>query len=350
MKRHPDALISRKNWTDCRRYLEYHDEVLHSSPDSVRIYRTALDHWLRWATDVPFLKCPELRPVFPRYLADVGGMSVGYQAKTLEIVRAFLEWAQDRFPDAYPGRSYRDTLRPVDEYEGSAPNREIVTLEEALALAATPAANLTEERDRAAACMLFLSGARASAFCTLPLLAVNLEIFELRQWPALGVMTKNRKAGTTYLLQTEEVAPLLAVVRAWDAQARAALPPTAPWYALIDRTGSEFIAEQTPGRTRAKNLAEHLQELFQRAGLPYKSPHKFRHGFTVYASSLCYTQDEFKAVSQSLMHETVGTTDKIYSELMNHQVADLMAAIGKRGKRREDRIKELAEELFRIAR
>lgn len=353
MKRHPDALISRKNWADCRRYLEYHTEVWHSSADTVRIYRTALDHLLRWATDTPFAKAPDLRPVFPRYLAELGGVSVGYQAKTLEIARGFLEWVQERFPDAYPGRAYRETLRTVAGYEAAAPERELVTLAEAVALASAPAATLTEERDRAAACMLFLSGARAAAFCTLPLLAVNLDLYELRQWPALGVKTKNGKAGTTYLLQTEEVAPLLAVVRAWDAKARAGLPPTAPWYALVHYTAQEFAEEQSPGRSRVSNLEKHLAAWCARAGVAPKSPHKFRHGFTVYAMELCETMDDFKAVSQDLMHEKMGTTDAIYSALKSSQVAERIAEMSKRrsqGGGREERIRQLAEELFKVSR
>jgi hypothetical protein len=48
--------------------------------------------------------------------------------------------------------------------------------------------------------MLFLSGARASAFTTLPLSAVDLPARTLRQWPELGVATKNGKRATTYLL------------------------------------------------------------------------------------------------------------------------------------------------------
>jgi site-specific recombinase XerC len=37
-------------------------------------------------------------------------------------------------------------------------------------------------RDKAAAALLFLSGARASAFTTLPILAVDLQEKTLRQW------------------------------------------------------------------------------------------------------------------------------------------------------------------------
>jgi len=349
MKRHPDVLISRRNWRDTRAYLTYRSEVLHAAPGSVALYRVAVDHLLRWATDTPFARAADLRPVFPRYLADLGALSPGYQGKLLEICRTFFEWSRERYPDAYPPRSFWATLRPVNEHVQAVPERELYTLDDALALATAPARTLTEQRDRAAACMLFLSGMRATAFVTLPLSAVNLERFEVHQWPSLGVRTKNGKAATTYLLQSAEVGPLLDVARAWDTLARRTLEPAAPWYALLDRTGEAFAEEQTPGQARVQNLARHLEMLCVRAGLPYRSPHKFRHGFAVYALSLCDTMEDFKAVSQNLMHEQMGTTDAIYSVMLHNQVAERMAALGQRGSGSGDaRIRALAAELFRL--
>jgi hypothetical protein len=65
--------------------------------------------------------------------------------------------------------------------------------------------------------MLFLSGARASAFTTLPISAVDLPGRTLHQWPELGVATKNGKRATTYLLPIPE---LLAVAQTWDDKVR----------------------------------------------------------------------------------------------------------------------------------
>lgn len=328
MKRHANALISRRNYRDTRAYLMYCDEVLHAALGSLNLYRTALDHLLRWSTDIPFSRADDIRPVFPRYVAEMG-LSVRYQEKLIEIARSFIGWAYVRYPDAYPGPLFLETLRPVKNHTPAVRRRQLYTLDDALCLAATPANTLTEERDRAAACLLFLSGMRANAFVTLPLLAIDLTTYELRQWPELGVKTKNRKPGTTYLLQTKDVEPLLEIVRAWDTTVRRSLEPTAPWYALLDRTGEAFAQEQTPGHSRAQNLARHLKLLCERAGISYRSPHKFRHGFAVYALSQCETMDDFKAVSQNLMHEQMGTTDALYAEMLCSQVATRMASLGK---------------------
>jgi site-specific recombinase XerD len=51
----------------------------------------------------------------------------------------------------------------------------------------------------------------------------------------------------------------------------------------------------------------------ERVGLPYHSPHKFRHGHAVYALKMAKKGVfALKAVSQNLMHENLSITDGIY--------------------------------------
>lgn len=329
MKRRPAALISRRNWRDTRAFLTYQDEVMHAVTGSLRLYRSAVDHLLKWATDIPFARAADLRPTYPRYVAEVGHLTNSYQCKLLAIARNFFEWADERYPEAYPGRVYTDTLRAVNPQATMAPETRLYTLDDVLRLAATSVSNLTEERTRAAACFLFLTGMRVTAFVTLPLEAVSFDRFEVKQWPALGVKTKNRKAATTYMLQTEAVGPLLDVVRAWDTLVRQKLTAQAPWYALIER-GEKFAEEQSPGEHRGQNLPRRLRAFCERAGVPYLSPHKFRHGHAVYALGMCTTMDEFKAVSQNLMHEQMGTTDARYSGMLQAQLSNRISALGAR--------------------
>lgn len=44
-------------------------------------------------------------------------------------------------------------------------------------------------------------------------------------------------------------------------------------------------------------------------GLPYHSPHAFRHGHAVYALKLAENISQLKAISQNLMHANLSTTD-----------------------------------------
>ena len=63
-----------------------------------------------------------------------------------------------------------------------------------------------------------------------------------------------------------------------------------------------------------------MRKLFDRADLPYKSPHKFRHGHAVYALQHAKTMADYKAVSMNLMHDDIRVTDGIYAPLASDEV------------------------------
>ncbi len=52
-----------------------------------------------------------------------------------------------------------------------------------------------------------------------------------------------------------------------------------------------------------------------RGGLPYHSPHKFRHGQAVYALNMAKNTAALKAVSWNLMHSNLSITDVVYGML-----------------------------------
>jgi len=56
----------------------------------------------------------------------------------------------------------------------------------------------------------------------------------------------------------------------------------------------------------------------------YKSVHKLRHGHIVYAMKLAQNMEQFKAISQNVMHENVSTTDKVYAALTGDDVKDVI--------------------------
>jgi len=166
--------------------------------------------------------------------------------------------------------------------------------------------------------MLFLSGARASAVATLPISAVDIPGKSLRQWPELGVATKNGKRATTFLLPIPE---LLSIAKTWDDVVRSKLPSTAPWYAPISvHWGGQSLDESEPGKNRHQALDKRLRKLFNLAGLPYKSAHKFRHGHAVYGLQHAQTMADYKAVSMNLMHEDIKITDEIYTPILSNEV------------------------------
>jgi site-specific recombinase XerC len=203
---------------------------------------------------------------------------------------------------------------------------EAVTLDEVLAISKAKAVTVSERRIRASCCFWFLSGIRIGAFVTLPLEAVDLDKLTVKQWPKLGVKTKFQKHATTFLLPIPE---LLKVVRGWDDELRPVCGSKGLWFAQVSPETGEIVAKaHEPGEHRSSIACRDLRKWLRRSGLPYHSPHKFRHGHAVYAISMAKDVAALKAVSQNLMHENLSVTDGVYGVLsevdVGRQIAQLV--------------------------
>jgi hypothetical protein len=67
--------------------------------------------------------------------------------------------------------------------------------------------------------------------------------------------------------------------------------------------------------------------LWAASGLPYQSPHKFRHGHAVYALQHSDTMADYKAVSMNLMHADIRVTDSVYATLASEEVKRRIARL-----------------------
>lgn len=327
-------MIERQNYLKIKEHLKYLEEVLQLNPASVERYRFYLRHLLLWADDQNFRNVQVIRPTLPSYLAslpgkDGKGMLAGAsQKKIIDSSKRFFRWAKSTYPREMNNLpiSWIDTLRLSRQPQTSAENV-FVSMEEVQELITVPVPqdNLALLRDQAAAAMLFLSGMRASAFTTLPISAVDLDNLTLRQWPELGVHTKNSKKATTFLLNIPE---LLEPVRRWDAIVRPSLPATSPWYAPIAHSwGDQALSPDEPGKTRSQALQKRLELLFSLANIDFKSPHKFRHGHAVYGLLHAQTMADYKAVSMNLMHDSIEITDSTYAPMLSSDVQKRIAGL-----------------------
>jgi integrase len=327
-------VIQRSNYLLVRRYLQDLEEIYQLSGSSLGRYRFYLPHLLLWARETPFQQAAKLRPTFPGYVSNLPGrqgetpLASVTQKKIIESGERFFIWARQNHPKEFGSLSvvWLESLRPprVREFSNE---HEYVSLEEILRLVAVPHKDddLALLRDKAAAALLFLSGARASAFTTLPIAAVDLPARTLHQWPELGVATKNGKRATSFLLPIPE---LLAVAQAWDVVVRSKLQSPAPWYAPISvHWGGQSLDESEPGKNRHQALDKRLRKLFDLAGLPYKSAHKFRHGHAVYGLLKAQTMADYKAVSMNLMHHDIKITDSIYAPILSEEVKERIAGL-----------------------
>ena len=79
---------------------------------------------------------------------------------------------------------------------------------------------------------------------------------------------------------------------------------------------------------RAEAFKQGLKQLCEIADVPYKSPHKIRHGHGVYGVKKAKDIAQLKAISQNLMHANIGITDGIYGNLAEDDLAEILKDFG----------------------
>ena len=93
---------------------------------------------------------------------------------------------------------------------------------------------------------------------------------------------------------------------------------TAYWFAALSpETGTFESSISVVGKNRVSRAYKDLKEWMDRVGLPFHSPHKFRHGYAVFGIKHFTTLAQLKALSQNLMHSNISITDGIYGMLSN---------------------------------
>ena len=328
-------MVNRDNWKIVKKYLEYRESVLQNDEKTVRSAWSCLRHVLTWADKTPFADVQKLRPTLPEYILKAradgkeGTLSPARMEKILAFSRNMFEWMRLEYPSKYKhlAQSWIGSLRVRRSHsKGSRlPNRKFWKLEEVEQVMKVKPDSLRTRRDQAALAFLFLSAMRGAAFVTLPIRSVDLETRRVYQLPEWGVKTKNSKAAITYLLPIDS---LLRVVRDWDQYVRTRVKNVrTAWYASLHYDGLHLYDEkevtQFSPTGRRGALYEGLKDLCERAGVEWKSPHLIRHGHGVYGAAHAQTMEEYKALSQNMMHETIETTDK-YTDFENDKVGDII--------------------------
>ena len=180
------------------------------------------------------------------------------------------------------------------------------------------------------AVFLYLSGMRIGAFVTMRLKAVNIDKREVKQYPELGVKTKNGKRAKTVLLPIPELLP---IVKEWDDFLRTELPSEGFWFApLRADTGQIDKTALHIGEHRVSTARRNLKAWLNKVDLPYRAPHKFRHGHIQWGRDHSKDIADYKAVSENVMHSNMQITDAIYSSLsgsdLKQRIQNLASDIG----------------------
>ena len=287
---------------------------------------------LFWAGATPLSSAFQKEFTFVKYLKDYVSpktdrpLSRQSWKKILQLTSRFYNWAKNHHPNEFGivPQFWIDSMNiPKSVQEND--EKPQVKFAEILKIAklSFPDSDLASIRDQAAACFLFLSGIRASAFVTLPIKAVNLIEMSVKQWPQLGVLTKNNKSKTTFLFPTDD---LLVPIKRWDSFIRKIVPVESPWYTPINNNwGEHSLSLNSTGKNRNQLLNKRLKLLFQKAGLEYKSAHAFRRGNTVFGLKNAKDPADYKAVSENLMHANITVTDGIYAKLSDYDRKTLIS-------------------------
>jgi len=325
-------MINKKNWQQMKKFLDYRITIDQITKGSLKKEQTHMRYVLQWAGDQSYKQVMNIRPTLPEYLlsnrldGDKGKLSALYVKKVLATARLFFSWLSDNEKGyRHIKQAWIRTIK-VKRITDAPKTKEAVTLEEICSIAASPANSLLERRARAAAVFLFLSGMRIGAFVTLPIQAVDIPNRKVIQYPSLGVRTKNRKYGITYLLDIPE---LLKVVQKWDDEVRARLPPNGFWFAPFSpETGKIDSNIVSIGEHRDRLARRNIKAWLISVGLRYHSPHKFRHGHIHYGSARSKTIEDFKAVSMNVMHSSMKITDEFYSNLNSDEIQKRIERLG----------------------
>ena len=195
-----------------------------------------------------------------------------------------------------------------------------------------PAVTEIDRRNRALVAFTLLTGARDRAIASLKLKHVDLTAGSVYQ-DAREVKTKFSKSFTTYFfpvgreMEQELIDWLeyLRTVKGWTNE-----DPLFPATEVALGASQQF---QVAGLSRkhwasAAPIRTIFREGFQRAGLPYFNPHRFRSTLVQLGEKICRTPEEFKAWSQNLGHEGVLTTFYSYGSVSERRQGEIVRSLG----------------------
>jgi integrase len=173
-----------------------------------------------------------------------------------------------------------------------------------------------EMRDKALFSLALMTGARITAIRTLSMKCFDKNALILFQDPALGVQTKFSKRITTPLLPFSYKEALNYFIQWFDYLGKdKGFKPDDPIFpATKIENGKDNISYYNTGKVEPKqfqsstSLRKIFEKRFKQAGVIYYHPHTFRHWWVKEIAKLPLTEEEKKAISQSLGHENVGTT------------------------------------------
>jgi site-specific recombinase XerD len=309
-------MINRNNKKMVDEYLVYKEKHGKLDHKSIRVERSISVHYLTWCGETDFAKAPSLNFTFVDYVEQLH-RSQNYKRKLINSTKSFFEWIS----------IHRKGLRLISPawlhtfkfktYPEEFDDENTISKDEIVLISKLPTESLLEQRVQAGTCFLYLSGMRVSAFTSMPIKAVDLQKLEVRQSPSLGMITKNKKSATTYILDIKEI---FEIVRKWDTFVRSRLPADGYWFApLLPTTGELDLNPAKANENRSNIFRKNLKKWLIRNQVTLRSPHAFRRGHANFLFDHAADISDLDAARENLMHDNLATTE-LYARKRRAQI------------------------------
>lgn len=201
-------------------------------------------------------------------------------------------------------------------------------------ISSMPTATNINRRDRALLAFTILTGMRDAAIASVRIQHVNLNSTPImvKQEPD-QIKTKFSKQIFSHFLPVGD--DFAEIFISWITELKETLyyGPCDPVFPKTRVRQNEQQFFQPDGLepacwANASPIRDIFKAAFEKAGLPYYSPHRFRDTLVHYGQEICKTPEEFKAWSQSLGHSSPLTTFTSYGSIDPHKQGKILKQIG----------------------
>ena len=343
MRRRPQ--IRKRNDANEHLKREYAEHLQHARGRGEATIDNALSAILRFEEHTKFRDFKTYRPPhamsFRQRLSEAKSatgrpLSTASRSTVMKHLRSFFLWLRER-----PGHrriTIGDcdyfSLSTAEETMASASKPKVIpTLDQVLAvLRAMPDETPIDKRNRALIAFLALTGARADAVASFRLQHINVAGRFVDQ-AGTEVRTKFRKTFRTYFVVLEKEILDNFVDYVTFLQKTLLWGPTDPLFPATE------LAPGPDRRLRPVGLSRRIwsgtspvraivKPAFERVGLPYASPHRFRDMLVQIGERKCQTPEQFKAWSQNIGHDGVLTTFTSYGPVPTYRQGEIIARLG----------------------
>jgi integrase/recombinase XerD len=258
---------------------------------------------------------------------------------TLKMLRDFFGWLSEQA--GYKSHihatdiEYLNLIRKDMAIAKAEHFHDFPTLEQIGAVIAhMPTATVIERRNRALIAFTILTGMRDNAIASILLKHIDTHRTPpfVRQEPD-EVRTKFSKLINTYFFPLNP--EWTALVLDWIKELReqhgfTGNDPVFPRTRTGVNDELSFTAQGIEPKcwTSASRIRQIFEQAFESAGVPYFSPHTFRHTLGHLAQTCCGNAQELKAWSQNLGHENISTTLTSYGKIDPHSQGEILAGLG----------------------